>query len=309
MAGTELQTVTDKAELEMLEEVIESGLQTFVEVGNALLVVREKQLYRKVLGYQTFEEYCRERWSMGRRYANMIIAASGVVSNLGTLVPILPTTEKHARPLTSLLPEQQREVWKQVIEETHGNGITAAKVEKAVKVLTGQTTNVHVSDDSYEWYTPPEYIETVRQVLGSIDIDPASSAKANEVIQASRFYTKEEDGRALSWFGNVYLNPPYSMPEVEEFASKAVAEWQAHNLKGMIVLTNNSTDTGWFHLLGSSCDSFCFTRRRVGFWKDSPQGETLATRQGQVFFYFGKDKDRFAQLFNQWGLILERGAK
>ena len=44
---------------------------------------------------------------------------------------------------------------------------------------------------------------------GSIDLDPASSEAANELVQAKRFFTPKEDGFNQSWKAkNVYLYPP-----------------------------------------------------------------------------------------------------
>ncbi len=64
----------------------------------------------------TFEDYCRERWGMERRHAYRLIDAAGVVSNLCPTGHILPTTERQARELTALEPEQQREVWTRAVE-------------------------------------------------------------------------------------------------------------------------------------------------------------------------------------------------
>ena len=50
------------------EAVIERGLRTFVEVGEALLRIRDERLYRETHG--TFEDYCRERWAMRREVAD-----------------------------------------------------------------------------------------------------------------------------------------------------------------------------------------------------------------------------------------------
>src|SRR2546430_17584816 len=62
---------------------------------------------------------------------------------------------------------------------------------------------------SNEWYTPSKYIETAREVLGSIDLDPASCELANRTVKADKYYTKEDDGLSKEWHGNVWLNPPY----------------------------------------------------------------------------------------------------
>lgn len=57
-----------------------------------------------------------------------------------------------------------------------------------------------------DWYTPPEIVAIARDFLGEIDLDPASSPKANEVVGAAEIYVS--DGLAKPWAGKVYLNPP-----------------------------------------------------------------------------------------------------
>lgn len=61
---------------------------------------------------------------------------------------------------------------------------------------------------SNEHYTPPGIALAAREVLGSIDLDPASCAAANTLVQASRFFSEYEDGLAREWSGRVFLNPP-----------------------------------------------------------------------------------------------------
>ncbi len=74
----------------------------------ALAEIRDSRIYRNT--FATFEEYCRERWGFTKTYANNIIAASEVVSNLTTLV-VKPATETQARPLAKLPAEQQPAAW------------------------------------------------------------------------------------------------------------------------------------------------------------------------------------------------------
>jgi protein gp37 len=94
--------------LVLLEATIRRGLATFIEVGNALAEIRDARLYREQ-GFRTFEDYCLKRWRWGRNYANKQIAAARVIQNLGTTVP-KSITERQARELVSLSPEQQCEV-------------------------------------------------------------------------------------------------------------------------------------------------------------------------------------------------------
>lgn len=96
---TEL-TVADRAELGRYERVIERGLMSFMEVGTALIAIRDGKLYRGTHG--TFEDYCQQRWGISRSYAHRTIGAVEVVNNLLPIGNILPATESQARPLTAL---------------------------------------------------------------------------------------------------------------------------------------------------------------------------------------------------------------
>lgn len=308
----------DTSQLAEAEVVIERGLGTFVEVGAALLAIRDARLYRQTHG--TFEEYCRGRWNLARNYANKLIAASVVVSNVGTTVPI-PSSERIARPLTQLQPDEQREVWRGIVE-THGEKVTAAdvtqavrqriatasglapedpKVEKAARVLAGQTTNIHVSDESYEWYTPVDVIEHARIAMGTIDCDPATCAAAQDVVQAGTWYTKDDDALGQDWLGNVWLNPPYDAANVAAFTAKLLCDVRACRATAAVLLVNNCTETDWFQSCLRACNAICLFDGRLKFW--GPNG-TLAARQGQVAFYFGPNVSAFAYEFMSHGVTM-----
>src|SRR5215204_2535296 len=136
-----------------------------------------------------------------------------------------------------------------------------------------------------EWFTPAEHIELARAVLGEIDLDPASHAKAQKVVKAKQYLTKADNGLAGEWRGRVWLNPPYAQPAIAEFVSKMCAERLANRVSAAIMLTHNYTDTAWFHEAAGVADAICFTRGRVKFYE--PGGAIAAPTQGQAFFYFG----------------------
>jgi DNA N-6-adenine-methyltransferase (Dam) len=81
-----------------------------------------------------------------------------------------------------------------------------------------------------EWYTPPEYIELARKVMGAIDLDPASSDKAQVCVQAKSYFTVADDGLTKAWKGAVWLNPPYKQPHIYDFAVKMVKEVQSRRV-------------------------------------------------------------------------------
>jgi hypothetical protein len=102
-------------QLEACEAVIERGMTTFIEVGNALLRIRDERLYRQE--YRDFETYCQARWAMNRRYANRLIEAADVADRLG---PIGPRNEGQARELSGLPAETAAQVMQEAHDLTAG---------------------------------------------------------------------------------------------------------------------------------------------------------------------------------------------
>jgi phage N-6-adenine-methyltransferase len=154
----------------------------------------------------------------------------------------------------------------------------------------------------YEWYTPPQFIESAREAMGDIDLDPATSHEAQNVVNAKAFFTKEDDGLKKEWNGRVWLNPPYSQPLLGDFVSKLVDEYTSGSVKQAIILTHNFTDTGWFHRAASVASAICFTRGRINFYGE--KGGPGSPTNGQAFCYFGEDVNAFADAFSKHGFIV-----
>jgi ParB family chromosome partitioning protein len=159
---------------------------------------------------------------------------------------------------------------------------------------------------SDDWCTPLEYVESAREVLGTIDLDPATSEEAQEVVKATRTFTEEQDGLRQKWRGRVWLNPPYA--QLHAFATKLLDEYAAGRVTAAIVLTHNNTDSSWFHALAGKLAAICFTRGRVKFINHARE-ETNHPQQGQCFMYFGNDVPGFITHFGGYGTVMVRPAQ
>lgn len=152
-----------------------------------------------------------------------------------------------------------------------------------------------------ENYTPEAVIKDVKAVLGEIDLDPASCEEAQQIVQAKTYFTSEDDGLSKPWNGRVFLNPPYDAKTIKQFTNKLLSE--RDNIISAILLTNNNTDTSWFHNCARCADILCFTNGRIGFY--TSEIEKTAPTNGQTFFYFGGNKNRFKEIFLTRGLLME----
>ncbi len=161
--------------------------------------------------------------------------------------------------------------------------------------------SVHVSHNSgeHEWYTPGDYIEAAKQVLGEIDLDPASSAKAQEMVGARTWYDESEDGLEKDWSGRVWLNPPYTSGVIDSFMAKLRESFDAGAVTAAISLTNNATDTDWFSGAAESASAICLVAKRVKFL--DADGNPGAPLQGQVCLYFGYRPEAFVDSFAVFG--------
>lgn len=169
--------------------------------------------------------------------------------------------------------------------------------------MAGVVSSAHVSanDGENEWYTPEPFAIAAHRVMGKIDLDPASTAEANDVIGAEDFFTKEQDGLKKEWRGCIWLNPPYAQPLIGQFVDCLVDHWNTGTVLQAIVLVNNATETSWFGKLVSVASVVCFPQGRIKFW--SPRGPAAAPLQGQAILYLGRKMDAFTEAFKQFGWV------
>lgn len=199
------------------------------------------------------------------------------------------------------------------LQTAEDEGLSARNMAEAFRVKVPATGDElpllsvpHVSHNSgeNEWYTPPEYLEAARAVLGEIELDPASSKDANKRVQATKFYTRETDGLAKEWKGRVWMNPPYASDLIGKFTTKLTQHYIKDDISEAVVLVNNATETTWFQEMANHATAIVLITPRIKFL--SPDGGIGAPLQGQVVLYFGANREVFQREFEKFGLVVWR---
>jgi ParB family transcriptional regulator, chromosome partitioning protein len=162
-----------------------------------------------------------------------------------------------------------------------------------------------------DWMTPQWLIEAARDVLGMIDLDPASCALANERVRATHYYSPErgEDGLALPWDGYVFVNPPgrsKSNPGGQAaWWAKATREWRETYCPIIFIgfsleLLQTAQCRTWQHPLDFSV---CIPKRRIRF--EHPDTASVRPTHGNIIVCLsqGGVMRRFKNRFSEFGYV------
>ncbi len=124
-------TAAEQKDLARLELVIQKGWATFLDVGSALLKINADRLYRD--GYETFEDYCRERLGLSRQYAYSLIGSAEVNAQMSAIadIRVKPLTESQFRELIPVPEAKRVEAWKGALKLAGSEPVTAKVVRQA----------------------------------------------------------------------------------------------------------------------------------------------------------------------------------
>ena len=90
---------------------------------------------------------------------------------------------------------------------------------------------------------------------------------------------------------------------VDKFSEAVSSKFKSGEINQACILVNNATETEWFQRMLRLASVVCFPLGRIRFVdkEGNPSGAPL---QGQAILYFGKNGDKFAKEFSNFGLIL-----
>lgn len=172
--------------------------------------------------------------------------------------------------------------------------------------------------DSDNQYTPPDLLEMVLELWGSIDTDPCWSRES--FVRAELTYdgsSPEQDGLAQPWRGRAWCNPPYSDPT--PWALRCARHATSYHQAEALLLVNVSVSVAWFRSCRplretpraweswrADCASrqapvraarAAFFNRRIGFFKNGKQRK--GNDREQMPLYWGHRSKDFARIFGR----------
>lgn len=189
---------------------------------------------------------------------------------------------------------------------------------------------INQTSGEVEYYSDPKITAAARKLLGRIDLDPASSPKANETVQAKAWFGFDPvggfvDGLFPKWEGNVWLNHPFGREESacvqpcerkkknpkhvchsihfhgnRAWINKLVKEFEIRNTVEALCICYACTSEAWFQPLMEYPQ--CFLSPRTNYYL--PDGTLKkGVTKGSVITYLGPDVDGFARIFQPFGKI------
>lgn len=185
---------------------------------------------------------------------------------------------------------------------------------------TSLATAARHSMDSPEWYTPGRFVEAAREVMGGIDLDPASHEEANLTVKAARYYTEADNGLVQPWEGRVFLNPPGGL--VNDFWCRAVRAWIHGHLGQMVWIGYSLEQLQTLQRSGAPSTPMdypmCVPNQRIAFVENeakkaarmaklaaagkNPNGKSQPSHANYIT-YLGGNRDEFRRVFSQFGAV------
>ena len=139
---------------------------------------------------------------------------------------------------------------------------------------------VNRGNPNTEYYTPSWLIQGCLKSAGidQFDLDPASCKEANKVVNAKRFFTKEDDALSRPWREDkkqrldIWCNPPYENGRANPLLNKFVLKFCQNAMQGKsFILCPYSPNSYHFKLLHSFCPVVYLSSSK-NLWFNRPDG-------------------------------------
>ena len=159
------------------------------------------------------------------------------------------------------------------------------------------------ADREGDWQTPQAIVEAARKALGgTIELDPASTARANKTVGAAKIWTAAQDGLSKQWHGTVFLCPPAHQPELTQFCMLLATEHASGRVPAAVAVLPADPSSDHVQNLGAIASGVAFPRGKLRFWHpDREEGSGPA--RACMIFYLGHEPGGFHSAFSEFGMV------
>lgn len=154
-----------------------------------------------------------------------------------------------------------------------------------------------------ELYAPPDIVNRAVTALGAIDLDPASDLSGRSLVPATAVLTRESNGLAHPWPGQVWLYPPQG-GQTAAWAAKLLHEYRSKRTTAAIFYAQLDGRAPWWQHLAAEA-AVCFP---IGAHRAICENGSLLprTRMSSILAYLGPEPERFASAMSDLGVVLRR---
>lgn len=198
-------SLAESKRLTQLEKVIKDGEQTFMEVGKAIVEIRDKKLYRSE--FETFELYCQTTWGWSASRARQL----GIASETAKALPMV-TNERAARALSKVPPPARKGIVQKIVSA--GQKVTAAAVAKLAPKPRQKPTTGFL--DAIGRNVPPECVKLweraheAQAILSMLSDIRGTLRKAQS--ETDKLFVEVDFTANLAHLNQVYLDMEQAKP-------------------------------------------------------------------------------------------------
>ena len=168
-----------------------------------------------------------------------------------------------------------------------------------------------VNSQSIHWCTPPKYVEAVKKVFGgTIQLDPCSN-RWSVVGAETEFTLPQSDGLAEEWnYKTIYVNPPYGADRerkttIKNWMYKCVSSHKYFHSEILALIPVAANTRHWKEYIWSRATAVCFLYDTRLKFLENGNGEGKGAPMACAMIYWGKDYDRFFQVFLEFGAVVD----
>ncbi len=168
-----------------------------------------------------------------------------------------------------------------------------------------------INSQSIHWCTPPKYVEAVKKVFGgTVQLDPCSN-RWSAVGAETEFTLPQSDGLAEEWnYKTIYVNPPYGADRerkttIKNWMYKCVLSHKHFHSEILALIPVAANTRHWKEYIWSRATAVCFLYDTRLKFLENGNGEGKGAPMACAMIYWGKDYDRFFQVFLKFGAVVD----